>query len=299
MRILFGKEKSLTAVDQAVVAAFWENLQIVTMSYDAPLRELLYTICQLLDKKGCENNFSINDSGVTATIRGELIYDNISGPGKVCVTLIDHSGQKMPDELYHYFLTKQLVISEWIDSETVFGPVSAGNAKKPLPGYVITPDMSHPKAFVKDFAAAFGMRYQENVKISFPYAGFQVSALSNLLTVSSGNDLLVDFGDLQGDAVESIEKTGFQVLQIRPDQNFQSIAEALLGIMPIVQSQDPVFWGADRARAYNASIQIPGQLITRATGQGKIKILISHAALHDHLVSFLNQAGVKVMRIRK
>lgn len=298
-RVLFGKENSISASDQAVVAAFWKNLQIVTISYDAPLRELLYTICQLLDAKGCENNFSINDAGVTATIRGELIYDNINGPGKVCVTLIDHAGRKLPDELYHYFLTKQVVVSEWIDSETVFGPVSPGNAKKPVPGYVIAPDTSHAKAFVKDFAAAFGMKYQENVKISFPYAGFQVSALSNLLTVSSGNDVLVDFGDLQGDAVESIETTGFQVLQIRRDQNYQSIAETLLGIMPVVQSQDPVFAGADRPRAYNASIQIPGRLITRVAGRGKIKMLMTHAALHDHLVSFLNQSGVKVMKIEK
>ena len=297
LRILFGKEGSLSASDQAVIASFWKNLQIVTMSYDASLRELLYTVCQLIDKNGCENNFTVNDRGVTAAIRAELIYDRINGPGKVCVTLIDHSDQKMSEDIYYYLLLKQIVISEWIDGENFFGPVSVGKAKKPLPGFFITPDMSHPNAFIKDFAAAFGMRYQENVEISFPYAGFQVKALSNLLTVTPGKEFLVDFGDLQGDAVKSIEMTGFHILKINDRQNYQSIAEELLSVMPAQQVEAPIFWGANRPRTYNVSIQVSGRLITMISDRGKIKILMTDMTLPDKILSFLNQAGIRVMKI--
>ncbi|MBC2713838.1 MAG: LysM peptidoglycan-binding domain-containing protein [Desulfobacteraceae bacterium] len=297
MRILFAKKKSLSSVDQGVVVSFWKNLQIVTMSYDALLRELLYTICQLIDKNGCENNFSINDWGLTATIRGELIYDNINGPGKVCIFLIDHPGQKMSDDLHHYLSDKQFVVSEWIDGEDFFGPVSVGNAGKPLPGNFITPDTSHPAAFIKDFAAAFGLRYQENVEITFPYAEFQVKAYSNMLSVSPGKEFLVDFGDLQGDAIESIEATGFQVLQISPGQSCQSIVSDLLRVMPAQQSEDPVLWGADRARTYNASIQVPGRLITILNDRGKMKLLITDITPHDNILSFLNRAGIRIMKI--
>ncbi len=297
LRILFAKKESLSLPEQGVIASFWKNLQIVTLSYDASLRELLYTICQLIDKNGCRNTFSINDRGVTATIRGDLIYDNPSGPGQVCVTLIDHPGQKMSDDLYHYLSGKQLVLSEWIDGENIFGPVSVGDAAKPLPGYLITPDTSQQALFIKDFAAAVGMNYQENVEISFPYAGFQVKAYSNLLSVSSGKEFLVDFGDLQGDAIESIEATGFHVLQISPGQGYQSIVSDLLRVVSVRQSEDPVFRGADRTQDYNVSIQVPGRLITMISDRGKMKILITYITLDDHILSFLNRAGIRVMKI--
>lgn len=297
LRILFAKKERLSLPDQRVISSFWKNLQIVTMSYDASLRELMYTICQLIDKNGCENKFSINDRGFTATIRGELIYDNPSGPGQVCITLIGHSAQKMSDNLHHYLSDKQLVVSEWIDGENFFGPVSVGDAANPLPGYFLTPDTSQPAAFIKDFAAAFGMRYQEKVEISFPYAGFQVKAYSNLLSVSPGKEFLVDIGDLQGDAIESIEATGFQVLQVRPGQSYSSIVSDLLGVMPVQQSEAPVFWGADRAREYNTSIQVPGRLITMISDRGKMKILITDISLNDHILSFLNRAGIRIMKI--
>ncbi len=297
LRILFAKKASLSSLDQGVVTSFWEKLQIVTMSYDASLKELLYKICQLIDKNGCENNFSINDRGLTVTIRGELIYDNASGSGKVCVILIDQLRQKIPDDLHHYLSGKELVVSEWIDGENFFGPVSVGDASKPLPGYFITPDTSQPVAFIKDFAATFGMRYQEDVEISFPYAGFQVKAYSNLLSVSSGKEILVDFGDLQGDAVESIEATGFHVLQISPGQSYQSIVSDLLSVMPARQSEDPVFWAADRPQAYNASIQVPGRLITMINDREKMKILITDITPHDNILSFLNRAGIRIMKI--
>jgi len=297
LRILFAKNETISASDQTVIAAFWNNLQIVTMSYDASLRELLYTICQLTDKNGCENKFSIDDRGLTATVLGGFIFDNSDGPGKVSVTLIDQPGQKMSDNLHRYLASRQLIISEWIDGENFFGPVAVGPATKPLPGYLIIPDTSQSAAFIADFAAAFGMKYQQNVEISFPYAGFQVKASSNLLSVSSGKDFLVDFGDLQGDAIESIESTGFQVLQIASGERCQAIASDLLGVMPVQEEEDPIFWGADRSRAYNASIQVPGRLISMLTDQGKVKILITDTPLHDNILSFLNRAGVKVMRI--
>lgn len=296
-RILFGKSGSLSASDQAVVASFWKNLQIVTMSYDATLRELLYTICQLVDTNGCDNKFTINDRGVSVTVRGELIYDRMGGSGKVCVTLLDHLGQKMSDDISGYLSLNELFVSEWIDKEDFFGPVPAGSAGAPLPGYFIVPDLSDPKAFVKDFAAATGMRFQENVEISFPYAGFQVNAVSNLLSVAAGTDFLMDFGDLQGDAVEAIEKTGFRVLQMGTVRDYAAIIGKLLSVMPAQEVENPVFWGADRDRNYNAAIQIPGRLVNMLSDRGKIKILITAVTPHDAVLSFLNHAGIRVFKI--
>jgi hypothetical protein len=257
----------------------------------------LYTICQLQDKNGCGNSFTINGHGVQVTLRGELIYDDPGGRGTVCVSLIDAQNQKMADGIYHYLLSKQVVVSEWIDREDFFGPVSPGPAKAASPGYLITPDTRGAKSFVEDFAAAFGMKYQENVEISFPYAGFQVNARSNLLTVSPGNDFLVDFGDLEGDAVTAIEKTGFKVIQITAGMDCRAICDILFSRIPVQRMENPVFAGADRAMAYNAEIQVAGRLISGVFGKGTIKMLITDIAPHNQIMSFLAQKGVRVMKI--
>ncbi len=296
-RILFGREASLSPADQQVVTAFWDNVHIVTMSYDASLRELLYTICQIMGKDGCGNHFSAEDRGVRVTLRGELIYDNPAGSGKVCVTLIKSQNEKMAGEIYHYLAAKQLKISEWIDTENYFGPVTQVLAREPAAGDTILLGAGRPQRFVKDFAAAFGMKYQENVEISFPYAGFQVSARSNLLTVSPGTDFLVDFGDLQGDAVAAIEKTGFTVLQIPAGMDGASIADVLIGRMPVQQENNPVFAGAERSVAYNADVQVAGRLVTGIFGKRAVKMLITDMTFHDQIMSFLARKGIRVMKI--
>jgi len=60
-----------------------------------------------------------------------------------------------------------------------------------------------------------GYNYAQNVAITFPYAGIQIKALSNLVSTGDGKSLLVDFGDLYGDAIIAIKKTGLDIIQIK------------------------------------------------------------------------------------
>ena len=300
-RILFAKNDSLPAADQAVGGAFWKKALIVTLSYDASLRELLYTICRMIDPHGCENTVSFADNGITVTMRGELIYKNAGNPGKICVVLLDTADQRLPVSLHQFLEKNQIVVSEWIDGENFFGPApvskSSGQAPGPLPGYLVTPDTSRPAAFVADFAAAFGMKYQTGVEISFPCAGFQVKARSNLLSIAPGREFLVDFGDLQGDAIASIEATGFSVLQISPKQAYGSVVSALLDVMPADIQINPVFNGADRPAASHVSIEVPGRLVTLSTGAGKVNVLITDRSCDAHILSFLNHSGIRVIQV--
>ena len=67
-------------------------------------------------------------------------------------------------------------------------------------------DSLNHKSFVKGLITALGYHFAQNVSITFPYAGIQVKAVSNLISLKNGNVLLVDFGDFHGDAIQAIKK---------------------------------------------------------------------------------------------
>ncbi|RJP88122.1 MAG: LysM peptidoglycan-binding domain-containing protein [Desulfobacteraceae bacterium] len=299
-RLLFAKQNALPATDQKVIASFWKNLTIVTLSYDAPLRELLSVICGMIDSRGCENRVAFNDNGVMVTVRGDYIFNASRSVGKTCVTLIDREVQQMPAPIRRYLQEKQIIISEWIDSEYFFGQVRdlGGKTRTPfLPPLRLAYDAARPAGFVKEFAAVLGLRFQEKVEITFPYAGFQVKAYACLLSIAPGREMLVDFGDLQGDAIKSIEATGFQVLQIKPQPDAASVITALLNQLPVQQKENPVFWAADRAESSNTSLQIPGQLIFLTTENGQRGVLLTDRVFDENLLAFLAQAGIQTARI--
>ncbi len=299
-RLIFAKRNALSTPDQKAITAFWKNAGVITLSYDAPLRELLSAICRAIDPVGCENHVVFNDNGVAVSVRGDYIFDAIGSAGKTCVTLIDGEAQRMADPVRRYLMEKQIVIREWIDSESFFGQVREMGGKTmttPFPPLRLTLETAHPDGFVKEFATALGLRYQEKVEITFPYAGFQVKAYANLLSVDRGREVLVDFGDIQGDAIKSIEASGFQVLQIKPQQDAASIISAILSCLPVQQQENPVFWAAERPESHNTRFQIPGRLISLAAGHGQQGLLLTGLALNKNLLAFLAQAGIRVAQI--
>jgi hypothetical protein len=300
-RLLFAKQRALSDSDRKVITAFWKNASIVTLSYDAPVRELLSAICRAVDPVGCKNQVTVHDNGVAVMVRGDYIFDAVGASGKICVTLIERNSQRMPDAIQRYLHDKQIIISEWIDSESFFGPVSGMGVgmTAPLPVLDFSFDAAHPSGFVKDFVAALGLRYQEKVEISFPYAGFQMKAYANLLSAGPGREVLVDFGDLQGDAIQSIQSTGFQVLQIKPRQDAASIISTLLSALPAQQQENPVFWAAERASSHNTSIQIPGRFISLTTDRGQRGLLLTDLVLNENLLAFLAQKGIQAARISR
>jgi len=142
---------------------------------------------------------------------------------------------------------------------------------------------------------AMGYTYSPNVNISFPYSGVQVKTVSNLFTGSDGNPFLVDFGDLYGDAVSAMEKTGFKIIQIKDDDNYPVIIQKILDAMEVPYSNNPTFLAAKRPAIHNTVFTVPGFLIS---GSGKQRILLSFATLHNGIIQFLTNQGVKISMIQ-
>jgi hypothetical protein len=273
---------------------------VVNIPDQANIRDLLTPLCPVIHRNGCENRIVFDDQGITVTVQGEYIYDKEYEPGKTCLTLIEIEDQKTPNAFQLYLSSMMIDVSEWIDSGSYFGPVkryeisdTPAQAVADLAGDVTSQE------FVRRLSSLFGFKYDEQLEITFDYAGFQVKAISNLLSAGPGKEVLVDFGEFQGDALKSVETTGFRVVQIKPGQDDLFVLKNLLQGLTVKFKENPIFWAAERRRIHNSSFQVPGLLIEYSSNPDELRTLLTFVPIHPHLISFLNQSGIRVVRLNK
>ena len=88
--------------------------------------------------------------------------------------------------------------------------------------------VSGRRQLVETLMRILGISYTQNVEMSFPYADIQISSHANWIETGQGKPVLVDFGSFYGDAAQSIEKTGFVVVQILDSDNMVLTISRLL-----------------------------------------------------------------------
>ena len=145
---------------------------------------------------------------------------------------------------------------------------------------------------MSDLLEAMGYSFTRNVAISFPYAGIEVKAMSNLVTTRSGNPLFIDFGDLFGDAFKAISDTGFNIIQVTAQDDTRTIIDKLMAALDEPMSAQPTFLAAKRPERYNTRIGIPGHLIGNDTAQ---RTLITTTQLADPVQRLLIDQRVRIV----
>ena len=151
---------------------------------------------------------------------------------------------------------------------------------------------SDRKIYVRGLIEALGYSYSENISVTFPYAGMQVEAVSNLVTTGNGNDFLIDFGELYGDAAQEIQKTGLGMVHITRQDSLDDVTANILGALDVTYAVDPLYTAAARPAEFNTILKIPGYLVSRP---GEKDILLSAVPLHNRVLQFLNKRDVKVV----
>jgi hypothetical protein len=155
-------------------------------------------------------------------------------------------------------------------------------------------DGTNQKALLGSFAQLMGFHYSPNTSISFPYAGIQVQALSNLLSFGNGREILVDFGDLYGDAVEAIRGTGLDILQINVDAGPVEIIARLMETAGMAYTTSPVFYAANRPADFNTAITINGILVPTQSGTNRLFI---QEKMPELIELFIRDQGIQLVRI--
>ncbi|MFO7716746.1 LysM peptidoglycan-binding domain-containing protein [Desulfosarcina sp.] len=294
-RVILTTADRVMNVDLPLVQSYWDNVEVVKIPENASSREILEAVFAAFSGEAAPNQLSFDDRGVKITVSAKWIRTETSADGSAprhtCITPITSASQRTHGAIIRYLDQNDIVIKEILTSapeqtSTPFPIDAAPDA--------VSIDGSSQKALLESLARIMGFRYSANTAISFPYAGIQVQALSNLLSFGNGREILVDFGDLYGDAVAAIRDTGLEILQIDVDAGPVAIIQQLMETAGMAYTLTPVFYGADRPAEFNTAIAIYGILVPTGSGENR---LFTEMQLPELIDLFIRNDGIRLIRI--
>jgi LysM repeat protein len=296
-RIVFVNKTDASNADMHLLRSLWENVNIIEIEKDTPVDTILSAVFQETAKEITQTEIAFSDNGMDVVVTAKWIKPRSPAEDgttrHTCISLIENITQKTSDPIVRYLDQHHIVIEDIFESEAMVAPESSTASSSPfvLPDVVTLTPISR-KTFARDLILSMGNQYSKDITVTFPYAGIQVQAVSNLVSTDSGIEFLIDFGDLYGDAVTAIQKTGLKIIQIKQEDSMNTLITQILDAVGEPYLRDPVFYAAKRPVDYNTKIKIKGFLITKATGS---RVLISTIPLHNRVLQFLNEDGVKVV----
>ncbi|MCP4745861.1 MAG: LysM peptidoglycan-binding domain-containing protein [Desulfobacteraceae bacterium] len=300
--IVFSRKGRVMGIDSESLGAFWPGAKVVPYDEQATVQQVVTAIFSTLEEADSETashqeqqqgtQISFMDHGVLVVVRSKWTRTH-KDQRTICITPIQSAEEQTPESMRRYLEQNDVVIKE-ILPDTFQESTSALNSGIQRHAIVNMLDLAPagPKDFVRNLARSLGLTFSPDVVVSFPYAGIQIKAVAHWLSSASGKEILIDFGDLYGDAVKAIESTGPTVVQIfATDDNFM-ITRKIFDALELNYEKDPIFLAARRTPEYNVSLTIPGLLYTK---QEKEKVLLSPAALHPAVSELLGKADVRMI----
>lgn len=300
-KLLFTRRQGLSPGDKRVIQDYWGDLEVVFVSGEPELYSVLERLIGEIDPDGYKNRLSVEDNRVLIAVRGRFIYNSPQEESVICLNIIPEADMRTPPAVCDYLSRHGIVLREWVNKGEMSGWVLREPRQNPSERKLPVADPRNPAVLVRAVAEMLGYRYSENVEISFPYAGFQVKASADMLSLGENSEIIVDYGSLKGGAVDAIEKSGFKVLQIEGFRDVEKVLEILAETLPVSYEKDPMFWTADRPRIHNTSVQIPGWLVSPGkSSKGSGGLLLTRAEPDKALVDYLHKdARVNVIKLRR
>lgn len=301
-KVLLSGKKPIGDADLAAIQSQWKNFRQLSLPPSASLEQILDAVLDTPEKGAPrKKTVQLNTGGATFRIRPKWLLD---GPDSktnpirhICISPIASNDQRTPSGLVRYLAGQGVRIREVIAG----GSGSARSAPQ-KPQHAEKVSTIHVNAdghrqFVIDLLEAMGYSFTRNVAISFPYAGIEVKAMSNLVTTRSGNPLFIDFGDLFGDAFDALANTGFNIIQVTAQDDTRTIIDTLLTALDEPVSPQPTFLAAVRPERYNTRVSIPGFLMG---GESEKRTLITTAPIAGPIQQLLNdQQQVRIVIVKR
>ena len=296
-RIVFTTGDDKLGAHEEVLRSRWKKLSIVPLEDASSTKQILDAVFRSENwQRNKEKELSLTDYGLSIAVRAQWISekpaDNEGKTRHICITMIDDNHQRTPELVTRYLDELGIIIKEVLQKN----PASAkgGNVEEQA---FVQPDVAalspgDRKIYVKRLIEALGYTYSENISVTFPYAGIQVEAVSNLVTTGNGNDFLIDFGELYGDAAQEIEKTGLGMVHITREDTLDDITASILTALDITYAVDPLYTAAARPAEFNIILKIPGYLVHHPDEKDT---LLSAVPLHNRILRFLNERDVRVV----
>ncbi len=297
-RIIFVNKSDASKTDPNLLRSLWKKVDIIEIDKDTPVDTILSAVFKDTTKEITQTEISFSDNGMDVVVTAKWIKpsppDEDGTTRHKCISSIKDTAQKTSDAIVRYLDQHHVVIKDILESEAgIHEPENSTASSTPfvLPD-VVTLTPINKKDFARGLTEAMGNKYSRDITVTFPYAGIQVQAVSNLVSTGSGREFLIDFGDLYGDAITEIQKTGLKVVQIKQDGSMNTLIMHILDAIGDPYVENPVFYAAKRPAAFNTKIKIKGFLTTKTNGS---RVLISAIPLHNRVLQFFNEDDVKVV----
>jgi LysM repeat protein len=296
-KVILSTRDRVMNVDLPLIQSYWENVKVVKVAEGASAQDILEAVFSAVSDETATDQLAFDDQGISIRVSAKWIHTEPSADGSVprhaCITPITSAAEQTHGAIVRYLDQNDIVIRD----------ILAGASETPLPpsarGLIAEADRidgSSQKALLESFARLMGFHFSPNTSISFPYAGIQVQALSNLLSFGNGREILIDFGDLYGDALSAIRETGLEILQINVDDGPVDIITLLMETAGLPYTASPVFYGANRSADFNTAITVSGILIPAGSGSNRLFV---ETAMPEPIELFIRDQGIQIVRIEE
>ena len=301
-KVLFCKKKDFPLDDKDIIKSIWQDLTVAPILPDVSVENIIDSVVGSKGKNNLKKSLSFSDGGIEVVVKARWIIDKSAHTD--CITLIDNTDESTPNLILRYLAQRNIIIKDIVlkkddDQKKKLKKELHPHTEKDISIIKFTSefskDPSGKKSFVNNLLSAMNYNYTQNVNITFPYAGIQVEAISNIIFTDDGNPLLVDFESFYGDALAAIKKSGFGIIQIKENDVAETIIQKILAAMHITFSNNPVFYAAKRPDTYNTSLTIPGFLIEHGDSH---RTLLAASPLQKDVIQFLQKRGLKIIIIK-
>lgn len=297
-RVMLADKQQLSPEDLETVRSKWKTFTQVNIPDGAPVEEILNTVLSAVHKSDQTPSLSFSAGGAEITIRAKWI---VKGAGtemnpvrNICISYIKHPDERTPTGFVRFLEHHGIRLKEVFrgsKSSSFSSPVRPIPVPRQNP--VKTVRASGRRSFVKDLMRAMRFAYTENVTITFPYAGTEIKALSNLVTTPEGDPVFVDYGDLFGDAFLTIQKSGFNIIQINHRDTPRKITTKLAGALGPEWFRNPAFLAAKRPAQFNTEFVIQGYLTEDRPDS--LRMLLTFTSIDRALVNMLNERNIRII----
>jgi LysM repeat protein len=294
-KILFTTQEEVMGKTKEAFAATWPEIKIAGIDPQAATQEIVAAIFEALgqekDAEADGAELVIEDNGARITVRARWIKPDGDGRS-LCITPIGGADEQTPDSIRRYLEQRDIVLKEILPDGRSMTADSRQSEQRHAVKNILSLAPAGQKDFVRNLARALGFTYAPDVPVSFPYAGVQVQAYAHLLSAGQGREVLIDFGDLYGEALEAIRQSGPLVVQITPQDSYSAIARRLLALLQLDFVDTPSFLAARRPADFNTAVAIPGLLYHKTSGE---RILLSAVDLHPALTDVLSAEDIALV----
>jgi len=297
-RIVFTRGEPFPDSDLETIRRYWRRMTVAPLSPETAYGSVLDAVLKAMKLPIARNRLSIADDGLSVEIRARWVFEEPApdgtSPRHICVTPIRTRDERTPEPVVRFLAGRKVIVKEILpDREDVRQePSEAIDAQASDEDIAL--DVSDQRSFVADLLGALRYSYSPDGQITFPYAGIQVKAVSNIILKPDGNPLLVDFGDFYGEAALALTKAGFGIVRIEKADPYMEVTKKLLRALGVPFHENRTFAAAERPEGDNISLTVSGFFIPEARAS---KVLISARLLPGELIRFFKSRGIAILRV--